>query len=55
MVYLKDFYPFDIDDPSTEYVFSEMKYEDSDILLLEPDSIAKWKGCFAFFFFFVKW
>ena len=24
-----------------------MKYEHSDILLLEPDSITKWKGRFA--------
>ena len=41
MAYLKDFYPFDIDDSDTEYVISEMKYDDSDILLLDADSIAK--------------
>ena len=41
MAYLKDFYPFDIDDSYTEYVISEMKYDDSDILLLDADSIAK--------------
>ena len=27
--YLKDFYPFDIDDSDTEYVISEMKYDTS--------------------------
>ena len=52
MAYLKDFYPFDIDDSvqNTMYVFSEMKYEHSDILLLAPDSITKWKGRFALTF-----
>ena len=48
MAYLKDFYPFHIDDSDTEYVISEMKYDDSDILLLDADSIAKRGRCFAF-------
>ena len=47
MAHLKDFYPLDIGDSYTEYVISEMKYEDSDILLLEPNSITKWSGRFA--------
>ena len=33
MAYWKDFNPLDIDDSYTEYVISEMKYVDSDILL----------------------
>ena len=37
MTYLQDFYPLDIDDSYTEYVISEMKYDDSDILLLDVD------------------
>ena len=48
MVYLKDFYPLDIDDSYTEYVISEMKYDDSDILLLDAESITKRGQCFAF-------
>ena len=34
MAYLKDFYPLDIDDSYLEYVISELKYDDNDILLL---------------------
>ena len=41
MVYLKDFYPLNIDDSYAEYVISEVKCDDSDILLLDADSIAK--------------
>ena len=41
MAYLKDFYPLDIEDSYTENVISAMKYNDSDILLLDADSIAK--------------
>ena len=37
MAYLKDFYPLDIDYSYTEYVISEVKYDDSDILLLDVD------------------
>ena len=37
MVYLKDFYPLDIDDSYLEYVISELKYDDIDILLLDVD------------------
>ena len=37
MAYLQDFYPLDIDDSYTEleYVISELKYDDNDILLLD--------------------
>ena len=41
MVYLKDFYPLDIDDSYTEYAISKMMYNNSDILLLDAESIAK--------------
>ena len=41
MAYLRDFYHLDIDDSYTEYVISELKYNDNDILLLDVDSIAK--------------
>ena len=37
MAYLKDFYRFDIDGSYTEYVISELKYDDSDILWLDVD------------------
>ena len=37
MAYLKDFYPLDIDDSYIEYVISELKYDDIDILLLDVD------------------
>ena len=44
LAYLKDFYPLDVDDSDSEYVISEMKYNDSviniQILLLDADSIA---------------
>ena len=43
MVYLKDFYPLDIDDSYLEYVISELNYDDNDILLLDADSIAKFR------------
>ena len=43
MAYLQDFYPLDIDDSYAEYVISELKYDDSDILLLDDDSIAKFQ------------
>ena len=41
MGYLQDFYPLDIDDSYIEYVISELKYDDGDILLLDIDKIAK--------------
>ena len=41
--YLQYFYPLDIDDSYIEYVISEMKYDDSDISLLDGDSIAKFR------------
>ena len=37
MGYLQDFYPLDIDDSYIEYVISELKYDDGDILLLDVD------------------
>ena len=43
MAYLKDFDPFDIDDSVQNMYFLKWSMS-SDILLLEPDSIAKWKG-----------
>ena len=43
MAYLQDFYPLDIDDSYIEYAISELKYDDSDILLLDIDSIAKFQ------------
>ena len=48
MAYLQDFYPLDIGDSSTEYVISEMKYDNNDILLLDTDSIAKQGQRFIF-------
>ena len=39
MAYWKDLNPLDIDNSYTEYVISEMKYVDSDILSLEFDYI----------------
>ena len=32
MAYLEDFYPLDIDDSYLEYVISELKCDDNDIL-----------------------
>ena len=55
MAYLKDFYPFDIDDSDTEYIISEMRYDDSDILLLDADFIAKWGWRFDKFIIDIKW
>ena len=48
MAYWKDFNPLDIDNSYTEYVISEMKYVDSDILLLEFDYITTRRLRFAF-------
>ena len=39
MPYLQDFYPLDIDDSYTEYVISELKYDDNDILFLDVDKL----------------
>ena len=46
--YLKDFYPLDIDDSYTEYVISEMKYDASNILLLDAGSGTKRGRSFVF-------
>ena len=48
IAYWKDFNPLDIDNSYTEYVISEMKYVDSDILLLEFDYITTRRLRFAF-------
>ena len=48
MAHWKDFNPLDIDNSYTEYVISEMKYVDGDILLLEFDYIATRRPRFAF-------
>ena len=48
MAYLKNFNTLDIADSYTEYVTYEMKYDDTDILLLDADSIAKRGRRFAF-------
>ena len=39
MGYLQDFYPLDIDDSYIEYVISELKYDDNDILFLDVDKL----------------
>ena len=55
MAYLKGFYPLDIDDSDTEYIISEMKYDDNDILLLDADSITKRGRYFEKFVIDMKW
>ena len=37
IAYVQDFYPLDIDDSYTDYVISELKYDDNDILLSDVD------------------
>ena len=46
MAYLQDFYHLDIDDSYIEYVISELKYDDNDILLLDVNKIAESAHCF---------
>ena len=41
MAHMQDFYPLDINDSYIDYIISELKYDDYDILLLDGDSIAK--------------
>ena len=48
MAYWKDFKSLDIDNSYTEYVISEIKHVDSDILLLEFDYITTRRLRFAF-------
>ena len=48
MAYWKDFNPLDIENSYAEDVISEMKYVDSDILLLEFDYITTRRLRFAF-------
>ena len=48
MAYWKDLNSLDIDNSYTEYVISEMKYVDSDILSLEFDYITTRRLRFAF-------
>ena len=37
MAYLQDFYPLVIDDSYTEYIISELKYDNNDFFLLDVD------------------
>ena len=46
MAYWKDFSPLDIDDSYLEYVISELKYDDSDILLLDVEKLVNTAQCF---------
>ena len=46
MAYLQDFYHLDIDDSYIEYVISELKYDDNDILLLHVNKTAESSQCF---------
>ena len=48
MGYVQDFYPFNIGDSYMEYVISELKYDDGDILLSVVDKIAKTAQRFPF-------
>ena len=49
MAYLKDFYPFDIDDSYLEYVISEVRYDDNDILLLDVEKLVNTAQRFHYF------
>ena len=53
MAYLKDFYPLDIDDSYLEYVISELKYDDNDILLLDVEKLVNTGQRFRYFW--SKW
>ena len=53
MPYLKDFYPLDIDDSYLEYVISELKYDDNDILLLNVEKLVNTAQRFRYFW--SKW
>ena len=53
MAYLKDFYPLDIDDSYLEYVISELKYDDNDILLLDVEKLVNTAQRFRYFW--SKW
>ena len=46
MGYLQDFYPLDIDDSYIEYVISELKYDDNDILFLDVETLLNTAQCF---------
>ena len=48
MRYLQDFYPLHIDDSYIEYVISELKYDDNDILLLDVDKIVNTATALSF-------
>ena len=53
VAYLKDFYPLDIDDSYLEYVISELKYDDNDILLLDVEKLVNTAQRFCYFW--SKW
>ena len=46
MAYLQDFYPLDIDDSYIEYVISELKYDENNILLLDVNKLVNTAQCF---------
>ena len=46
MAYLQDFYHLDMDDFFIEYVISELKYYDNDILLLDVQKLVNTTQCF---------
>ena len=49
MGYLQDFYPLDIDDSYLEYLISELKYDGSDILLLDVEKLVNTAQRFRYF------
>ena len=53
MGHLKDFYPLDIDDSYLEYVISELKCDDNDILLLDVVKLVNTGQRFRYFW--SKW
>ena len=53
MAYLEDFYPLDIDDSYLEYVISELKCDDNDILLLDVVKLVNTGQRFRYFW--SKW
>ena len=42
-----DFYPLHIDDSYIEYVISELKYDDNDILFLDVETLVNTAQCFC--------
>ena len=46
IAYLKYFYPLDIGDSYLEYIISELKYDNNDILLLDVEKLVNTAQCF---------